>query len=289
MAVVEIAMFDRFARSWKIAGQCLSVLNEDRSLVLFPLLSIAALLVVFASFGLPIWFAYHATGLNTVRQIGGASQFLGYLCIYLVSYSISTFFNTALVFVALKRMNGEQASVSEGLSAAIKRLPTILGYCLIAATIGAVLRLIEERVGFIGRIITGMLGFAFSIATALVVPILAASDLGPVEAIKESTEMMKRTWGENIIGNAGISFATVLAMLVVCFSTGVLVVLAAQAGSPALALAAGAAGVLAFLLVLLISVTLHSIYTAALYRYASGASGNQYFDQTVLGGAYRLR
>ena len=265
------------------------MLNEDRSLVLFPLLSSAALLVVLASFGLPVWLAYHAASLDVVRQIHGPTQLLGYLCLYLVSYSISTFFNLALVFVALKRMNGEQASVSDGLSAALRRLPTILGYCLIAATIGAILRMIEERVGFIGRIITGMLGFGFSIATALVVPILAANDIGPVEAIKESTQMMKRTWGENIIGNAGISFATVIAMLAVTFGTGLLVALAAQAGSPVLALAAGAAGVLAFLLVLLISVTLHSIYTAALYRFASGAPGNQYFDQSVLGGAYRLR
>ena len=282
-------MFSRFTRSWNIAGQCLRVLNEDRSLVLFPLLSSAALLVVFASFGLPIWFAYHAASLNAVRQVGGPTQLLGYFCMYLVSYSVSTFFNTALVFVALKRMNGEQASVSDGLSAAIKRLPTILGYCVIAATVGAILRMIEERVGFIGRIITGMLGFGFSIATALVVPILAANDVGPVDAIKQSTEMMKRTWGENIIGNAGISFATVIAMLAVVFCSGALVLLAAQAGSPVLALGAGAAGVLAFLMVLLVSVTLHSIYTAALYRYASGAPANQYFDQSVLGGAYRLR
>ncbi|UUZ47783.1 DUF6159 family protein [Massilia sp. B-10] len=73
---------------------------------------------------------------------------------------------------------------------------------MIAATVGVILRAIQERVGFLGRIIVGMLGVGWTIATFLVVPVLVARDKGPVDSIKDSAALLKQTWGENVIGQA---------------------------------------------------------------------------------------
>ncbi len=50
-------------------------------------------------------------------------------------------------------------------------LLNLFGYALIAATVGMILKAIEERAGFIGRIVIALIGAAWNVATFLVVPI----------------------------------------------------------------------------------------------------------------------
>ena len=47
-------MFERFERSWNLAGQCLAVLRQDKSLLLFPLFSAIAMALIAASFFIPL-------------------------------------------------------------------------------------------------------------------------------------------------------------------------------------------------------------------------------------------
>ena len=76
----------------------------------------------------------------------------------------------ALISVALKRLDGESASVGDGLRRALANLPAILAYAIIAATVGAILRAIEERVGFVGRIVVAIIGAGWTLATAMTLP-----------------------------------------------------------------------------------------------------------------------
>jgi hypothetical protein len=99
-------------------------------------------------------------------------------------------------------------------------------YALIAATVGTLLRAIAERVGIIGRLIVGLVGVGWTVATALVVPILAAENVGPVEAIGRSVDLIKKSWGENIIGNAGIGIVFGAVVCLVALTGGVLVLAA---------------------------------------------------------------
>ena len=67
-----------------------------------------------------------------------------------------------------------------------------------------VLRAISERAGFVGKIVVGLLGFAWNVATYLVVPVLAVENVGPIEAVKRSASYLRKTWGEQIVGNLGM-------------------------------------------------------------------------------------
>ena len=101
---------------------------------------------------------------------------------YVLSYTIVMFFNSALIAVVLQRLDGEPAGVGDGLQAALSNLPAIIGYALIAAMVGTILRAIEDRVGFIGRIVTAIIGGAWTLATAMTLPVLIAPEnVGPIE------------------------------------------------------------------------------------------------------------
>ncbi len=283
-------MFDKISRSWSLAGQCWDVLKEDPALLVFPLLSSIVLLILLGSFALPMFAFYHS--LQPALADGSTthtSRLLFYIAMYVfyfISYAVMMFFNSALISVALKRLDGESASVGEGLQMAFAHLPAILGYAVIAATVGTILRSIEDRVGFIGRIAIALIGAGWTLATAMTLPVLIEEDVGPIEAISRSLALLRRNWGENVIGNGGIS----LGVAVIAIPLGVLawlLVMAATstraAGSIFLAMALF---VLTMIALGLVSTTLHAIYTAALYRYATGNKDNAGIDGDLLAEAY---
>jgi len=282
-------LLNRFQRSWDLAGECMSLLLEDKSLLVFPLLSAIALVVTIASFAVPLIPVFAALSRYGATQSLGAATYVTVFVFYWLQFSIVIFFNTALVEVALQRLDGEEANVGDGLRRAFSLLPVILAYALIAATVGLVLRAIVERVGLIGRIIVGLIGFAWSVGTALVVPVLAAEDVGPLEAIGRSVELIKKAWGEDIIGNAGIGVVFGLLIFVTTLVGAFLVTVAFGAHNTAAAILLLVLGVLAVSLLGLAYSTLHGIYSAALYRFANGdpASGN--IDQRLLENAFTAR
>jgi hypothetical protein len=256
-------MFDRFARSWALAKASASVLQSDKELLLFPVISSIATLLVTATFIIPLF----AMGVfEGGGRMGPGSFILGYV-FYVCQYFVIFFFNTALVGAAMIRLEGGDPTVADGLAIAKSKIGAILGYAAIAATVGIILRAIEERAGFIGQIVVAMIGTAWTIATALVVPVLVAQDVGPVEAVKESVVLLKKTWGENIIGAGGIG----LVFGLIIFSTmvvGAIVSIAATAISGWLALGLGILTIVAVLVLGVVQAALAGIYSAALYRYA---------------------
>src|SRR4030095_13885752 len=230
----EATMFTRFSRSWELIKASGAVLRQDKELLLFPLFSAIATLIVSASFIVPLIL----TGAFE-RSVapGDETAYMVFLFLfYLVQYFIIFFFNSALVGAAMIRLDGGDPTVSDGLRIARSRFVQILGYAAIAATVGLILRIIEERAGFIGRWIPGLGGLAFTVAPFLTVQILVTRDVGPIDAVKESAVLLKKTWGENIIGNAGMGFVFFLFYLGAIVGGGVLIVGVAQTANAALIL-----------------------------------------------------
>lgn len=276
-------MFDRLSRSWELVKASWSVLQQDRELLLFPLISAVAMLAVVACFALPLLGAGALDGLS--RGHGGALSVAHYafgFLFYLVQYFVIFYFNAALVGAAMIRLDGGDPTVGDGLAIASSKLGHILGYAFIAATVGVILRTLQERVGFVGRIIVGLIGAGWTVATYLVVPVLVTRDVGPVEAVKESALLLKRTWGENVIGQAGIGFAFGLIQFAIIATGIVLIVAAAMTHSLALIITAVAALLIVVLLTFLVHSALSGIYAAALYRYATQQGNTSGFSSSAL-------
>jgi hypothetical protein len=286
-------MFDRISRSWALAGACWDVLMEDPALLIFPLLSGLAIVLLMASFAWPVWLVYHS--LQSAPADGSTthtlrfSSYVATYVFYVITYSVVMFFNTALIAVALRRLDGESASVTDGLQAALSNLPAILGYALIAATVGTILRAIEQRVGLIGRIVTGLIGAAWTLATAMTLPVLIVENVGPVEAISRSLDLLRRNWGENVIGNVGISIGIAVIGVPVCMLGVLFLVSAISSKAPGMIMLAA---IVLFVMIIglsIVSTTLHSIYTAALYRYATGSKDNGAIGPELLADAFRAK
>lgn len=186
----------------------------------------------------------------------------------MVQYTVVFFFNSALVGAALIRMEGGDPTVGDGMRIAMKRLPAILGYAALAATVGMVLRFLSERLGFIGRMVIGLVGMAWNLATFLTVPVLVTQNIGPVDAVKESASLFKRTWGEQVVGNVGMGWAFFLMGLSWTLVAVVPAVFLLQVSVPAGITLLGV-GILGYLFLGLFSASLKGVYTAALYRYAT--------------------
>src|SRR5260221_5764513 len=276
-------MFERFSRSWKLVKASASVLQQDKELMVFPLISSAALLVVLASCARPIIGLNATDGLSRGSNDGFsvaayAVAFLFYFC----QYSVIFFFNTALVGAAMMRLDGGNPTLRDGMRIATSKIGVILGYAFIAATVGMILRAIEERVGFIGKIIVGLLGIGWALATYLVVPVLAARDVGPIDAIKESGSLLKKTWGENVIGQAGMGLAIGVVLMGIVAVRVVLIIIAAVSSNGILIGLTVALLVVTRAIAVLVQSTLAGIYSAALYRYATTGKGSQGFDADTM-------
>jgi hypothetical protein len=278
-------MLTRFTRSWDLIKASGAVLRQDKELLLFPFFSAIATLIVAASFIVPLV----VTGeFEQSVAPGEETLYMVFLFVfYLVQYFIIFFFNSALVGAAMIRLDGGDPTVRDGLRIASSKIVPIIGYAAIAATVGLILRVIEERAGFIGRWITGLIGLAFTVATFLTVPILVSRNVGPVEAVKESAALLKKTWGENIIGNGGMGFVFFLFYLVACGIGFVFIFGAAQTGNPALIVAVIAIVVLAVVGLALVQAALQGVYSAALYRYATDGNVGESFSSALLGEAFR--
>ena len=257
---------ERFRRSWQLAQASWAVLRADRELLLFPLMSFIALVAIVITFAVPIGLT---VGLSE-RQFDENSVVgivLGFV-FYVVAYTVMFFFNTALVGAAMIRLEGGDPTVNDGLRIASARLPAIVGYAVIAATVGMILRTIAERTGFIGAIIIGFIGLAWSVLTFLVVPVLVVEKVGPVSAVKRSGALLRKTWGEQIIGGTGIGVVfTLIALLAIV--AGTVLAVAFATFSWQLTVLAVIATVLAVGAITLVGAALSGIYTASLYRYAT--------------------
>jgi len=260
------------------------VLMMDKELLVFPLLSGVACFLVLASFAGGLYAAGFRP--RDPEHIEAGYWLLLFLY-YFVNYFIIVFFNCALVACAMIRFGGGNPTVAEGLRAARERLGLIAAWALVAATLGVILQAIEERVGFLGKIVIAVLGAVWTIATFFVVPVLVVENLGPVDAAKRSVEIVKEAWGESIVGNVGIGLLTFLAILFLVVPCGFLTLaLAIKAGSIAVAIGGGVLTVALLVAITLVSSALTSILLGALYLFATGGKVPPGFEAGRLKAAF---
>jgi hypothetical protein len=259
----------------------LGAISTLTELLLFPVVSAVCTLLVAASFLLPMI----GLGMFEGEDPGLGFYVLGFV-FYLCQYFVIFFFNTALVGAAMIRLEGGDPTVADGLRIARSKAGAILGYAAIAATVGLLLKMIEQRAGILGRFVIGLIGVAWTLATFMVVPILVTRDIGPIDAVKESAELLKRTWGENIVGNAGIGLAFGLVTTLVAVAPLALVIGAAVPMGATAARAIAILGALALGFLAVIQAALSGIYSAALYRYATDGQAPQGFAGGELQAAF---
>jgi uncharacterized protein DUF6159 len=273
---------NRFQRSFALLSASLAVVRAERRLLWLPVMSAVFTLIATLLIFVPV-VALALAGGSAHRQ-SGVIFFAGTLLAAYAATTVATFFNVALVSCAARHFHGNRASLAEGFAAAGRRLGAILIWALIATAVGTLLRAVDQRAGLLGSIVTGLVGAAWSVATYFVVPVLAFEQVGPTDAIGRSVAIVRRSWGEGLIGNAGLGIATfVLAVPVGLVGAVGLNMLATDRGAAMVLLLAAGAGLITLAV---ISSALGQIYKTAVYLYAADGDVAGY-SKDLLDGAFR--
>ena len=280
-------MFAKMSYTWALMRASWDVLKKDKTLLLFPLLSGICCLLVLSSFAVPVFLtgAWHppARGASHVD----VTVYYGILFLfYLANFFVITFFNTAIISCAMLRMAGGSPTVADGFREAAARLPQIAGWALLSATVGLILRIIEDRSKWIGRIVAGLLGVAWTLTSFMVVPVIVAERKGPIGALKGSAEMLRKTWGEQLVGTFSFGLISgLLTLPAVALIVGAILIGNISEMMLSIGLAVG------YLIALtLVQSALQSIFQAAVYLYAyNDGMAPEGFDSDLLANALRTK
>lgn len=283
-------MFERISNSFALAQSSWQVLRQDKKLVVFPILSGIGCFLVMLGFALP--FLVKPQWLQFLNEVGDGNKpppwvYVVAFAYYFCNYFVVIFCNAALISCALIRFNGGEPSVGDGINAAVSRMPQILAWALVSATVGMLLKMVENAHEKAGAIISSLLGLAWSVLTYFVVPVLVVERVGPIDAVKRSTAILRKTWGEALVGGMGIGlFVFLLALPGIA-----LLLIGAFACTKSVALGLGllALGLIWLVAMSVISSALQGIFTAALYQYAANDQVPDGFDPYVIERAFHSK
>ncbi len=263
-------------RGFRLLGASWQVLKADRELLWLPVVSFVFILI--ATFGLGA-VAWLVGGDFTQRERIEGTDYVWLFAFYFVTYFIGIFFNAAVVGAATIRLEGGDPTVGDGLRLAWSKKGKIAGWAAVSATVGLILRMLEERAGFLGRIVTAIVGAAWGAITFFVVPVLLYEPVGVGQGIKRSASIFKQRWGETFVGAGSIGLAMFLLAIPIALVTAAL---------GALALPLGVAfGILAFGLLIAVSTALSGIFNSALYRFATSGQAPGRFDEADLNASFK--
>lgn len=282
-------MFTRISNGLSLARSSWAVLLKDKHLLVFPMISGLMFLMVVVSFAIPLgvlvdWRQVEQHMHNHKNQPPVwvyAVTFAFYFCCYFVMI----FCNSALLSCALLRLNGQDSTLGDGFRAAFARLPQIAAWAFVSATVGLILKAIENAHEKIGEIVAALLGTAWSLMTFFVTPVLVVEKVGPLSAVSRSMSLLMKTWGEAAVGNLGLGlFLFLLAIpIFLVFALGIYMI---ATGTVLLGAILLAAGVVCLLLHSAISSALHTILLAALYQYASEGRVSPEFERDTFDRAF---
>ena len=152
-----MSFFDRLSNGWQISMNSFKVLKENKQLIIFPLLSGLSLLMIIGSFVI-VALAGAGWDFSNVSKPDSLESYAVIFLFYIINYFIVVYFNTALIHCTTLYFKGEEVTVRKGLDFSFSRIGAIFSWALFAGTVGTILKIIQDSVGSLGKIITGLIG-----------------------------------------------------------------------------------------------------------------------------------
>ena len=307
---------DRFKNGWQLFLKSLDVMRRNKSLLLFPVATLALTLVMGALFLTPIalqptghaytekahWSAVGhslfvvgpptesdlARGRKESVSVTPQAYAYGAL-FYFLSMFLATFFNVAFVHEIFNALNGEPVTISDGLQFAGTKWKPILMWALFAGVVGLIIRSLERRFGFFGAWIVRLVGLAWSVASVFVVPVLVMEEHpdNPIGVVRQSAGVIRKTWGEALAGYAGLQIGGIVVGLGSIVVAAFAIVGGIYLNSMGLTFAVLGAW---FVFLCAFSYTMSvagQIYLCVLYRYAASGTVPEGYTPEMLTMAWR--
>ena len=273
------------SRSWELGKTSWRVLKKDRELLWLPVLGgLASLIIAGIVFGLVVLIDYDPSTGWSDFEVGGGSVLLVILGVIASTIAVY-FFQGALVYGARERLTGGDPTVASAVRGAWRRLHVIALWAILALVVGTIINMLQaaarERAGFLGAIMGSLLDLAWRVMSFLVMPIVIVERVGPFRALGRAKELLRATWGENLLAQAGLSIVGLVLML-----PGI-IILALLAGP--LGIFGVIVGGLLIVFGAVVAAALSGVYQTALYEYATTGRAPADFADVNLGQSFGQR
>lgn len=272
----------RISNAWQIAKASWGVLSKDRELMVIPVLAGLASLIAFGALAGPGYLLFRG---SEAVDTGNVALWLILALATVAATWVSAIGQAAVVAGAAQRMDGGDPTLATALATARTRTGRLLGWAVLATVVSIVLDQIEQRLGFLGRVVSWIGGVAFSVMSFLALPVIVFEDVGAIEGFKRSSRLLKGTWGEQVTFSFGLGLLGLVAVVPALVVAGGLV---ATGFAPIQALGVVAAVAWVVVVVAVIS-ALSAVFKTALYRWANDLPVDPAFDASDLSGAFRPR
>ena len=208
----------------------IAVVRADPELMVYTFLSaLFSLVAIGAAISGSVGLDAIATDPECVGEDCGSALAFAHMAIWFLFYMIvsiiTVFWNAAIIASAYERLSsGTNPSFSYGIGQAIRCLPQILVWGVIAGTVGLFIQILEalahnDDSPLPLRIVAGLasfiIGIAWWIVTFFMIPMIVLEREGVLDSMGRSTDLFKRTWGEDVTSHIGTGLLMFLTILVV--------------------------------------------------------------------------
>jgi len=230
----RIGIGERISRGWKITKLGMAVVRADPELMVYTFLSaLFSLVAIGAAVSGSVGLDVIASDPECVGDECGSELAVAHMAIWFVFYLlvsvITVFWNAAIIASAYERLSsGTNPSFSYGIGQAMKCLPQILVWGIIAGTVGLFINILEglshdentsPPLRFVAGLASFIIGIAWWIVTFFVIPMIVLERAGVLDSMGKSTELFKRTWGEDVASHIGTGLLmTLCIILLICVS-----------------------------------------------------------------------
>lgn len=284
----------RFKRSWLLTRSAWQAFMLDKEMIALPIISLVVIMTVMTAY-IVLFIANpgHVIYSNEPAQGSQVSNYAFGIIVGLSAALLNTIVTAALIHAALERFRGNNPSVRSSLKAAWQKIGPLASFALFSFTIGYIISQIASRIPFFGgKIVAWLAGAAWNVASFFAIPVIMDSPepIGPIDATKQSMQLIKKVWGESLIAGATTGIMAFLSIL-----TGIVVMGALMALASALTAASLLLGVLVFLSVIgilgmvMVFAVLNSFVLAAVYYYAVTGQSPLTFNQQLMQQAFTAK
>ena len=231
-----MGFFATIGRGWEMSKLSMAVVRKDPELLVYMIIAGVMSLACLIGMSIP-QFLEMSWAVNPDGTFTGA--YLGFtFAAYMVLSIVVVFWNCAIIANANIRLTGGDPKFADGVNAALKRLPIIIVWGIIAGTVGLLLKALEgaarssdnDAARALAMVIHLIGGLAWWVMTFFMIPhmILEGQSIG--DALKSSKSTFFATWGENITSGLGIGLVAFLMGVPLVIITLGLVVVAGPVG-----------------------------------------------------------
>lgn len=293
-------MANKIANGLELSKQSWNALRQNKQLIAFPVISMIGITIATLLFLLPE--SVLVVPILAAREAGGTASNTQWILLlvvlflyYLVTYIVIIFSNTALVGATLKMINGESATVGDGISIALSRFRRIFVYALISATVGVIARGISQSgrgsdnflVSILAMLVGGLIQGAWNLLVFLALPVMIVEDLSVRDSLKRSMAIFKETWGEGFVGSTAVGGISCLAYLAIFLVTGGIIAAGILIENVPLVIVGAVFLLLGFVLVALLNGAVNGIFQASLYQYATTGNAGPFIDSALAEEAFK--